>query len=659
MDIFTDNLIALANQVKFYTSEEYIPNAITVSRNGVVLGQPEVDSSFGTYILLTTPANEGDEITITGSSAAGASGLNTEKNTFLERLGFNFDKSRFGSALTASGLNTSYYKNNPVKLKEWQKRFLKSGTYGNYFKNPMESVIVTMRNNFQRIVTTIDEILIAITPIYGPFGTVVNSPKLIPPEKATENNLRLLANTATQTLNELNLFLSHTDRISGVKTTVSDDPDYETAIRVGTNITQLVNSIDGVDDFSPALGSFTSLFIRDELAAYSNSVENFLNEDNEIINIDTWSASNYFDDTTIYSSDWTVLNSQIGTSTLDISSVATISRSITFKPDGSMLFLAASTPTDQFIQYDLTESWNIASATNLKTLTINSTSNPNYSGTNRDPHDLFIRNDGKKLYHTDISSGNDKIFEYDLSEAWNVQTAVSSTGSFLQIYRLDGVETDSNPRSLFFNKDGDILIVSQGADDVLMKFELSTPWSIKTANLVSTSVAIDLLAGSDVDGVQPGMIISSDGKKLIGLDNPTDAIRYYTLEKAWDITTIQFKEEYFVTEYVIQPTGFYMQPSGNTFYVLSNTDDSLYDFNILPSGTLNFSDNDANTMIQIFTEIKDLVRARRTHDKNYYLNSLRILNDYNKMVQLTSIPNPAAIVLIRDLIGTDSLKNLL
>jgi hypothetical protein len=680
-DFFTDNIVANLNQKVFFTSKEYSPENLEVFKNGVAL-TPGVDVfiTSGTYVELASVANTGDVIIVRGIPTDAMDGINQRQDTFFARLGFDFDANRFGDALTVSGFNKSFYESNPIQLRGWQKNFLKTGVYGTYFQNPFADILPAIKTNLSIIRNTCEEIIIAATPIYTTSilgGTTLVKPgKEIPLGQAQISDLRRVSNSAVVTISEIDKFFSHTDRISGVKSSTSSDPDYERGIRVGTNIAQIVNAADGIDDFSPILGSFTSLFIKDDVVFYSNGIENFINENNEVITIDSWDAGNYFQNTTIASRNWSLANSFYTTNNFYIFAADGAARGLFFKPDGTAMYFSGDAG-NTLSQYTLPEPWNIASAASLVERTIDSTSNPNYiAGVNdaRGLAGIFLRSDGKKLYQADgvgtATTLSSCIYEYDLGDAWNIATASCGLNQFINVATsAASVSTElgsalRSPTSLFFNDTGTKMFVlisnTLVPADVVLQYRLTTPWSVNTAVYETKSQSLrttsSSLSMSDIK-------FSYDGKKMFVNEATLDLIYHYSLTNPWDVSNITLVETSSMSETLgiaVNPSGLAFRPDGDFYYILEPFTDTIYENRILPTfSSLNFSSNDANTLVNTFTTLASTLSTRRQHDVNYFNNCLTILNDYNKMTQLINIPNPAAIVLIRDLIGTDELKNLL
>lgn len=300
MEIFTDYFLATANQTYFTTSQEYVPDTLTVYRNGVrLISNTDVDISYGTYFILVSPAKLNDQIVATGPSANSYSGEQAESETFFSRLGFDFDKNKFGNALTVNGLADSFFKNNPIKVSDWQQNILKGKSYGNFFQNPVATSSDDIKNKLITIRNVMNEIISANTRTL---------PASIPPGQASIQYLTISTIAANSAINSLTLFKSHTDRISGVKVSVSEDPDYEKAISLGTTIARYANAIDGIKDFSPILGTFTSLFIKEDLTNISISIDQLKNTAGQSIAPNVWSNNSYYAASTLIFTNQDALN---------------------------------------------------------------------------------------------------------------------------------------------------------------------------------------------------------------------------------------------------------------------------------------------------------------------------------------------------------------
>jgi hypothetical protein len=80
--------------------------------------------------------------------------------------------------------------------------------------------------------------------------------------------LSTISSTANTTYTASINFKNHADRIAGlvdINENTAELPHYDTAMGVGKTIMYMVYQADGIQNNAPIMGSFTSLFIEDEL----------------------------------------------------------------------------------------------------------------------------------------------------------------------------------------------------------------------------------------------------------------------------------------------------------------------------------------------------------------------------------------------------------
>jgi len=170
--------------------------------------------------------------------------------TVFDRLGFNFDTTRFGSGnnLTPAAANSiSRLSNVGTPMPDWQKSDLatSSVTKTNYFQNPTTTYVNSMLSSAISISSN---------------ALIINAFSM----SASANNLII----------ELNRFVSHTDNISGITTVTSPSvPSFDRASNLGRMSLQILSKADEPQSNTDVLlGSFTSLFIQDILLANSNQL---------------------------------------------------------------------------------------------------------------------------------------------------------------------------------------------------------------------------------------------------------------------------------------------------------------------------------------------------------------------------------------------------
>lgn len=303
MAAFTDIVTAIQGQTVFITSKEYVPGDVSINRNGITL-TPGVDftATNGLFITLKDDADVGDEITISAFSPNAEPRAVNNKPRFFDKLGFNFDKAKFGDALTVGGTSQEYYENNPIKLKDWEKNLVQTNDSSGYYRNPNTPFLNKIKNEATIIRNVALQVVQAnaayyvwkVTGAYGVSTRELENGTPIPQNKAKAPQLNSLANSVNSLISAITLFQSHTDRISGITESDSEELDYEKGISVGTEVANIANAVDGITDYSPILGCFTSLFIKEDLRAYSYAIDNLKNTNGYPIDANVWSSANYF-----------------------------------------------------------------------------------------------------------------------------------------------------------------------------------------------------------------------------------------------------------------------------------------------------------------------------------------------------------------------------
>ena len=179
---------------------------------------------------------------------------------------------------------------------------------------------------------------------------------------------------------------------------------------------------------------------------------------------------------------------------------------IYFRPDGTMFFVVIF-ESDRVEKYVLGTPWNITTASK----------SGEYSVTSQDsnPAGVFLKPDGTKMYVT--GTGNDRIYEYDLSTAWTLGDSVS----FTQQFSVQGEEL--NPRGLHFKDDGSKVFLAGSSGQDINEYALNTPWDISTASYTQNfSVSSQGTAPFD-------LYISPDGDKMFTVDASALRVFQYSI----------------------------------------------------------------------------------------------------------------------------------
>jgi len=132
-----------------------------------------------------------------------------------------------------------------------------------------------------------------------------------------------------------------------------------------------------------------------------------------------------------------------------------IDTGLTFSPDGTKMF-ATGVISPEAYEYDLGVAWDVTSAVFVQSFDI--------SAQDTSPQDIQFKSAGLKMYI--VGSANDKVYEYILSTAWDISTAV-----FVQSFVIS---EDTSPKDLFFKPDGAKMYIVGSTNDKVYEYDLTS-----------------------------------------------------------------------------------------------------------------------------------------------------------------------------------------
>lgn len=165
----------------------------------------------------------------------------------------------------------------PKLLQPWQEADLISNEVEQYFVNPIANttnVIWTAANTC--VAQSFNALATAGSGGASSYWDAANGNIKVTfsnPGVANVMNVALMVVKELST-NVSNNFMIHTNRISNVIPLDFDVnlPHYETAVGYGKMVMYITNQTDNIQNNSPMIGSFTSLFVGNTLSEYANSL---------------------------------------------------------------------------------------------------------------------------------------------------------------------------------------------------------------------------------------------------------------------------------------------------------------------------------------------------------------------------------------------------
>jgi len=167
-----------------------------------------------------------------------------------------------------------------------------------------------------------------------------------------------------------------------------------------------------------------------------------------------------------------------------------------------------------------------------------------------------------------MGSTGDDVNQYVLSTAWNVSTA-----SYVRIFSVAG--QDSAPHGLFFRQDGLKMYMVGQTNDTVYQYALTSPWDISTASYESKSVSV---AAQDITPV--GVYFRPEGTRMFVVGNTGDDVYQYNLSTAWDVSTASYVQSFSVAGQTSTPQDLSFVEDGTRMFVLGSDTDAVAIYNL-------------------------------------------------------------------------------
>lgn len=228
-----------------------------------------------------------------------------------------------------------------------------------------------------------------------------------------------------------------------------------------------------------------------------------------------------------------------------------------FSPDGLKMYIIGDGNNNVY-EYRLTIAWVVSSA-------VFSTSF-NIGGQETSPNGLFFRADGAKMYI--VGTVSDTVFQYALSTPWSVATASYENISF-------SVTTqEANPSAISFRPNGLSMYVTGSTGDAVYQYTLSTAWNVSTATFLQS------FSVSAQETAPLGICFTGDGSRMFVTGSGGDDVNVYNLTTPWNISTAAFVNVFSVAAQETAPQGIYIKPDGTKMYIVGAITDAVYQYTV-------------------------------------------------------------------------------
>ena len=270
---------------------------------------------------------------------------------------------------------------------------------------------------------------------------------------------------------------------------------------------------------------------------------------------------------------WT-LNHVVPKNNFDTSTHSPTPTALFIRDDGLKMYVGDFTNKKVF-QYTLSTAWDISSASfDSKEFDTSSQVTTGLQG-------VWLSTDGLKMFI--VASLPKKIFEYDLSVAFDISTATFNSVS------LD-VTAQGSARDIFFREDGLRFFLAEPTGIEIDQYSLTVAYDLSTASYDSISFDVSPEMSSVMD-----VFFKDDGLKMFVVDVVVGIVFQYTLSTAWDISTAYFDNIQFDT-LATAINALFFKKHGATFYVADNTTDQIQAFEVATQDDNPFTDDEKTTL---------------------------------------------------------------
>jgi outer membrane autotransporter protein len=294
----------------------------------------------------------------------------------------------------------------------------------------------------------------------------------------------------------------------------------------------------------------------------------------------------------------------------DISSDTEHLRGITFKPDGTIMYVTADETNPAVIEYSLSVPFDISTATKTSTTPLLEAEGANIDK----PHAIEFKPDGKVMYVIHSQSDKVGVEQYNLTTAWD--TTGLSYDTRLSIVKIkDNDEADVQIRAITFKTDGTRVYIALRDHGKVIQYDLSTPWDISSA---TNEVESNLFTGEE-DNIR-NIQFSSDGTFMYLGGNGGNDINKYKLPTAWDVSTITHVISYPISSQTVEMRGFKFTANFTKLYVTGDDGDGtgtnvVYEYNLACAGTITcdpINDKDITAIIEANVELSKRIIKNNT-----------------------------------------------
>lgn len=227
--------------------------------------------------------------------------------------------------------------------------------------------------------------------------------------------------------------------------------------------------------------------------------------------------------------------------------------------DGSVMFVSALKP-QTIAQYNLSTAFDISTASYASSMST--------SGQDTYPAEVAVSDDGANLYVLGYNS--DTVYQYAMSTTFALSTASYASKSF------SFLSQGTKGHGVGFSDSGSKMYIADSGNNAIYQYNLSTAWDVLTASYSgnSFSVATQTVYPYAVEVSQGGgtMLVASSYGTHVG-------ILEYALSTAYDVSTASYTQA-FSTSSQGQPQAVRTGDSSTRLYIVEGGGDTVRQYSL-------------------------------------------------------------------------------
>ena len=236
------------------------------------------------------------------------------------------------------------------------------------------------------------------------------------------------------------------------------------------------------------------------------------------------------------------------------------------------------------------------------------------------PTGLAFSYDGTKMYV--VGSGNNTVYQYTLSTAWDVSTAVYASKS------KDVSAEGAGVTGVDFSVDGTNMYTVNITNDAVYQYTLSTAWDVSTAIYASKSLDV-----SSEDISPSDLAFNVGGTTIYVVGNNNNTIYQYAVPTAWDVSTAVYaNKSKDVSAEEVTPNGVAISNDGKKLFMVGGTNSTAYEYILSTAGDISTASSTGKTLVAKNGQLSTVAFSTEGTQIYFLGNSIDTVQQYNTNV---------------------------